>query len=157
MRPKPLFLGSLLLLAISCSKDPGEINVTVNIPTGIDKTQIQSFIFVTYDPTPRPTPRPKILYPAACVDVSGCLVRDPSCGFTSAKGDFWRPSLKFSDYPEGPDSYVTLVACAMGADQTTIATGAGGPFPNVSTTSVQIDMTAATKCGDAPEVCTPTP
>ncbi|MFH1263382.1 MAG: hypothetical protein V1495_08095 [Pseudomonadota bacterium] len=146
-------------LGAGCTSSPGQIDVTLNLDGTVVQANIQDFIFITFDPTPGST-APKILYPSDCVGCNdgaaecdpslACLKKDTTCGFATTQRT-WTPQLDFAEYPA--KSTITLVACALDANQAPVGYGSTASIPNQNGTSVTIAMTASATCAEAPALC----
>ena len=137
-------------LGMACSKDPGELNVTVDgsaVPNL--STTVTSYILIVKDAA-----NTSVLYPNACVDSTqtpNCLVTDATCGF---KNDAtFRAKIDFSQFAVG-DS-LTVVMCAMQAGQTVFASGTQ-TIANTAGQSAAITLSTtnnAANCVDLLSLC----
>ena len=145
-----LLMGSLLLL--SCGKkDPGQINISLELNSTVTQSiqnSIDQFVFIIG----KSGSSQKLLYPSECLgctsNTTPCPVADQclkstDCGFSAAAASF-DPEVNFADVGEGED--MDVIACALDDSSAPVAAGLG-QVSNTGGANETITMTAnATIC-----------
>lgn len=158
MKPRhKFFIFTLVFSLFACSKDAGEISITMDVSSLADPSTIQSFVFVVSGTAPGGETS-NLLFPNTCV---GCMTSESpckeddkcflgnNCGFSITKNEF-RAQVEFSDFLEGGD--ITVIACALDSSSTTIGSGQS-VVTNAAGNSVTISVTADTSVCTLPPSC----